>query len=167
MFDPSGARFVSDGHAQHPAEQPPCRRARRDLSCHSTRAAFGRCRTVRGPVRINRRQRRAAGWRWTLADAHDPLPPLAKAKGEEAAGKPSRSEPAHVSRASAVAAIPRQPRRYEPIRCPALLLISRCEDSWEWAAAPLHANMTRRLCRVAGTEWARGDFGTGFTQQTT
>lgn len=167
MFDPSGARTVSDGDAQHPAEQLPCRRGRRDFSCHSTRAAFRRCRTVRGPVRINRRQRRAAGCRWTLADLHNPLTPPAKAKEDEAAGKANRSQPAHVSRISAVATIPGQTLRYEPISSPALLLISRCEDSWEWAAAPVRANMTRLLCRVAVTEWARRNFGTGFTQQTT
>lgn len=56
---------------------------------------------------------------------------------DEAAGKPNRSQPAHVSRISAVAAIPSESLRYEPISSPALVLISRCEDSWEWAAAPV------------------------------
>lgn len=86
---------------------------------------------------------------------------------DEAEGTPNRSQPAHVSRISAVAAIPSQSLRYEPISSPALLLTSPCEDSWEWAAAPVRANMTRLLSRVAVTERARRNFGTGFTQQTT
>lgn len=86
---------------------------------------------------------------------------------DEAAGKPNRSQPPHVSRVSAVAAIPSESLRYEPISSPALVLISRCVDSWEWAAASVRANMTRLLSRVAVTEWARRNFGTGFTQQTT
>lgn len=93
MFDPSGARTVSDGYAQHPAEQLPCRRGRRDFSCHSTTAAFRRCRTVRGPVRINRRQRRAAGCRWTLADLHNPLTPPAKAKRMKQQGNQTGASP--------------------------------------------------------------------------
>lgn len=54
---------------------------------------------------------------------------------DEAAEKPNRSQPAHVSRISAVATIPSESLRYEPISSPALVLIGRCEDPWEWAAA--------------------------------
>lgn len=54
---------------------------------------------------------------------------------DEAAGKPNRSQPAHVSRISAVATIPSESLRYEPISSPALIVISRCEDPRDWAAA--------------------------------
>lgn len=59
-------------------------------------------------------------------------------RGEEdeaAAGKPNRSQPARVSRISAVAAIPGESLRDEPGSPPDLLLISRREDPWEWGCS--------------------------------
>lgn len=62
------------------------------------------------------------------------LPPR-RSEEDEAAGKPNRSQPAHVSRISAVAAIPSESLRYEPGSPPDLLLISRREDPWEWGCS--------------------------------